>query len=151
MLEDFSDEERSRIGVHSCPGGDKDATHSADVDYADLLPALFRLDVDNFYVQLASEKDRPRVLKLLGQHATEGRRIFVGVTDPIDPRVETAAEVCARILEAARVVDPARLGSTDDCGFSPFGDDVSTSRDTAFAKIRARVEGTEMASRELRI
>jgi 5-methyltetrahydropteroyltriglutamate--homocysteine methyltransferase len=149
VLEEFSDEERSRLGVHSCPGGDKDATHSADIDYADLLPALFRLDVDNFYVQLASEKDRPRVLKLLGAHATEGRRIFVGVVDPIDPRVESPAEVCARILEAARTIDPGRLGSTDDCGFSPFGDDVSTSRDTAFAKIRARVEGTEMASKEL--
>ncbi len=151
VLEGFSDEERARIGVHTCPGGDQDATHSADVDYAELLPALFRLDVDNFYVQLASEKDKERVLKLLGAHATEGRRIFVGVTDPIDPRVETPAEVCARILEAARVIDPSRLGSTDDCGFSPFGDDVSTSRDTAFAKIRARVVGTEMASKELGI
>ena len=25
-----------------------------------------------------------------------------------------------------------RLGTCDDCGFSPFGDDTSTSRDTAF-------------------
>jgi 5-methyltetrahydropteroyltriglutamate--homocysteine methyltransferase len=33
--------------------------------------------------------------------------------------------------------------------FSPFGDDTSTSRDTAFAKIRARVTGTEMASKIL--
>jgi 5-methyltetrahydropteroyltriglutamate--homocysteine methyltransferase len=149
VLDAFSDKERARIGVHTCPGGDKDSTHSADVDYAELLPALFRLDVDNFYVQLSSEADRPRILKLLGAHAAEGRRIFVGVTDPIDPRVETPAEVCARILEAARVIDPMRLGSTDDCGFSPFGDDTSTSRDIAFAKIRARVEGNAMASKEL--
>ena len=34
-----------------------------------------------------------------------------------------------------------QLGTTDDCGFSPFGDDTSTSRDIAFAKIRARVDG----------
>ena len=104
---------------------------------------------DNFFVQLASEKDRGRVLKILGTHATGDRRIFVGVTDPIDPRIETAAQVRDRVLEAARFIDPAHLGTTDDCGFSPFGDDVSTSRDTAFAKIRARVEGTEMASKEL--
>ena len=37
---------------------------------------------------------------------------------------------------------PGHLGTTDDCGFSPFGDDTSTSRDTAFAKIRARIDGT---------
>jgi hypothetical protein len=107
------------------------------VDYAELLPALFRLNVGNFYVQLSSEADRPRVLKILGGHAEEGRRIFVGVTDPIDPRIETPAQVRDRILEAAKFIDPARLGSTDDCGFSPFGDDASTSRDTAFANPRA--------------
>jgi 5-methyltetrahydropteroyltriglutamate--homocysteine methyltransferase len=149
VLEGFSAEERRRIGVHTCPGGDRDSTHSADVDYAELLPALFRLNVGNFFFQLASEEDRPRVLAILGAHAKAGRRIFVGVTDPINPRIETASEVRDRILEAAKFIDPAHLGSTDDCGFSPFGDDTSTSRDTAFAKIRARVEGNEMASREL--
>ena len=88
-------------------------------------------------------------MKILGAHARDGRRVFVGVTDPIDPRIETAEQVRDRILEAARFIDPAHLGTTDDCGFSPFGDDASTSRDTAFAKIRARVEGNAMASREL--
>jgi 5-methyltetrahydropteroyltriglutamate--homocysteine methyltransferase len=153
VLAGFTPEEKRHIGVHTCPGGDRDSTHSADVDYAELLPALFRLDVGNFFVQLASERDRPRVLRILGEEAKkrDGRRVFVGVIDPISPRVETAAEVKERILEAARFIDPSRLGSTDDCGFSPFGDDLSTSRDTAFAKIRARVEGNEMASRELGI
>lgn len=149
VLERFTTSERRQIGVHTCPGGDQDSTHSADVDYAELLPALFRLNVGNFFVQLSSEKDRPRVLTILGKHATGDRKVFVGVTDPIDPRVETAAEVRDRVLEAAKFIDPARLGTTDDCGFSPFGDDTSTSRDTAFAKIRARVEGTAMASKAL--
>ena len=71
------------------------------------------------------------------------------MTDPIDPRVETPEEVRDRVLEAARFIDPSHLGTTDDCGFSPFGDDTSTSRDTAFAKIRARIDGTAMASDEL--
>jgi len=149
VLERFSAEERDRLGVHTCPGGDQDSTHSADVDYADLLPSLFELQVGNFYVQLASERDRGRVLDLIAEHLQPGQTVFVGVTDPIDPRVETAEEVCERVLEAAERIPVGRLGTTDDCGFSPFGDDVSTARETAFAKIRARVEGTELASREL--
>ena len=149
VLERFTAAQRRRIGVHTCPGGDRDSTHSADVDYAELLPELFRMNVGNFFVQLASERDRPRVLALLGKHATGDRRIFVGVIDPIDPRVETAEEVRDRVLEAAKFIDPAHLGTTDDCGFSPFGDDTSTSRDTAFAKVRSRVLGTEMASKSL--
>ena len=42
-----------------------------------------------------------------------------------------------------------RLGATDDCGFAPFSDDISTSRDTAFAKIRARVQGVALAAEAL--
>jgi 5-methyltetrahydropteroyltriglutamate--homocysteine methyltransferase len=89
------------------------------------------------------------VLRILGEHAQGDRRVFVGVTDPIDPSIETAEQVRDRVLEAAKFIDAGHLGTTDDCGFSPFGDDTSTSRDTAFAKIRARVAGTQMASRAL--
>ncbi len=149
VLGQLTDRERAQVGVHTCPGGDRDSTHSADIDYAALLPGLFRMDVNTFYVELAGEADRERVLRILGDQATGDRRIFVGVTDPINPRVETPEEVRDRVFEAARFIDPSHLGTTDDCGFSPFGDDTSTSRDTAFAKIQARITGTAMASREL--
>jgi 5-methyltetrahydropteroyltriglutamate--homocysteine methyltransferase len=149
VLERFTDEERKRIGIHTCPGGDYDSTHSADVDYAELLPSLFALKAGNFYIQLASERDRRRVLGIIKEHARPDQRIFVGVIDPIDPRVETPEEVRDRVLEAAEFIEPERLGTTDDCGFSPFGDDTSTARDTAFEKIRARVVGTELAAQAL--
>ncbi|HVR09583.1 MAG TPA: cobalamin-independent methionine synthase II family protein [Thermoanaerobaculia bacterium] len=149
VLDRFTAEERRLIGVHTCPGGDQDSTHSADVDYAELLPDLFALHAGRFYLQLASEPDRPRVLAIIRRHARPDQLVFVGVTDPIDPRVETPEEVRDRVLEAAEVIALEQLGTTDDCGFSPFGDDLSTSRDTAFAKIRARVAGTELAARAL--
>src|SRR5205823_3763908 len=69
VLSHFSDEERARIGVHTCPGGDLDSTHSADVDYALLLPDLLRLNVGTFYLQMASEPDRPRALRIIRDHA----------------------------------------------------------------------------------
>jgi 5-methyltetrahydropteroyltriglutamate--homocysteine methyltransferase len=149
LLERFSADERSRIGIHSCPGGDQDATHSLEVDYGELLPSLFSLDIGSFYLQLASEPDRARVLGIVKEHAPANARIFLGVTDPIDPRVETAEEVCDRVLEAAEYIPPERLGTCDDCGFSPFGDDTSTPRETVFEKIRARVEGTALAAEQL--
>lgn len=145
----FSDEERRRLGVHTCPGGDRDSTHSGDTDYAELLPSLLRLEVASFYVALAGETDRARVLRILRRHLRPGQRVFVGVVSPIDPRVETPEEVRDRVLEAARFLPVDQLGTTDDCGFSPFCDDFSTTRETAFAKIRARVEGTRLASKLL--
>jgi len=149
VLERFSPEERKRIGVHTCPGGDRDSTHSADVDYAELLPTLFELKAGNFYIQMASEKDRGHVLGIIKETARPDQRIFIGVIDPINPRVETPEEVRDRVLEAAEYLPLDRLGTTDDCGFSPFGDDTSTARDTAFEKIRARVLGTQLASKAL--
>jgi methionine synthase II (cobalamin-independent) len=132
--------------VHTCPGGDHDSTHSADVDYVALVPRLFGLRVTSFYMQLASEPDRPRVLAAIRAQLQPGQRVFVGVTDPIAPAIESAETVRDRVLEAASIIPIAQLGTTDDCGFSPFADDVSTARETAFAKIRARVEGTALAA-----
>ena len=149
VLSRFSPEERQRIGVHVCPGGDHDSTHSADVDYAELLPDLFQLNLGRFYLQMASEPDRKRVLGIVRQNLKPNHTIFVGVIDPIDPVVETAAQVRDRVLEAASLLPVAQLGTTDDCGFAPFADDTSTAREIAFRKIRARVEGTEMAARQL--
>ena len=149
VLGRFSPDERRKIGVHVCPGGDRDSTHSADVDYADFLPDLFKLNVGRFYLQMASEPDKKRILQLVSQLTSPQHLVFIGVIDPINPVVETAVQVRDRILEAASFLPVKQLGTTDDCGFAPFADDTSTARDTAFQKIQARVEGTALAAREL--
>ena len=151
VLDRFSLQERKNIGVHTCPGGDKDSTHSADVDYVELLPHLFELKAGNFYIQLASEVNPIKVLQVIKESINPDQKIFVGVIDPISPKVESAEEVRDRVLEAAEYIPLNQLGTTDDCGFSPFGDDTSTTRETAFDKIRARVAGTGMAALKLGI
>jgi 5-methyltetrahydropteroyltriglutamate--homocysteine methyltransferase len=150
VLAHFTGPDRTRIGVHTCPGGDHDSTHSADVDYVSLLPSLFELNVGRFYIQLASERDQARVLKAARPLLKPGQILFVGVIDPINPKIESPAEVRDRILQAAESIPVESLGVTDDCGFSPFADDTSTTRETAFAKIRSRIEGTRLAEAVLR-
>lgn len=145
-LDRFNDVERQRIGVHTCPGGDCDSTHSADVDYAELLPSLFELNACNFYIALAREPYRPRVLRMIAQYIKPHQRAFIGVIDPLNPEIESVQTVADRVVEAAQYIPISQLGTTDDCGFAPFADDVSTSRDIAFAKIRNRIEGTRQAA-----
>jgi methionine synthase II (cobalamin-independent) len=161
VLDRFSAEERRNIGIHTCPGGDCDSTHSADVDYADLLPSMFKMNAGYFLMQLSSERDKERVYRLIGEHSradAEGvpQVCFIGVINPQNPRVETAQEVCDDLLLAAKSIPKERLGSTDDCGFSPFSIDVKpkhgspdVARDIAFQKIASRVQGTQMASEKL--
>ncbi len=161
VIDRFSAEERKNIGIHTCPGGDCDATHSADVDYAELLPSMFKMNAGYFLMQLASEPDKERVYKLIGQYsradANGVRQVcFIGVINPQNPRVETAQEVCDDLVLASKHIPKERLGSTDDCGFSPFSIDVKpkhgspdVARDIAFQKIKSRVVGTKMASEKL--
>src|SRR5687767_12124876 len=99
-LSRFSASDRAKIGVHTCPGGDRDSTHSAEVDYSDLLPSLFQMKVGNFYIALAGEKDRPHVLKIIRRYLKPDQRVFVGVVAPIDPHVETREEVRDRLQDA---------------------------------------------------
>jgi 5-methyltetrahydropteroyltriglutamate--homocysteine methyltransferase len=108
------------------------------------LPLLFELNAGRFYIQLASESDPRRVLAQIRELIEPGQVILVGVTDPINRAVETPEQVRDCVL--SQFIPIESLGTTDDCGFSPFADDTSTSRETAFAKIRSRVEGTVLAS-----
>jgi methionine synthase II (cobalamin-independent) len=161
VLDRFSPAERQNIGIHTCPGGDCDSTHSADVDYAELLPGMFKMNAGYFLMQLSSEKDKARIYELIGQHSREDANgvpqvCFIGVTNPQSPRVETPQEIADDLILAAKYIPKERLGSTDDCGFSPFSIDVKpkhgspdAARDIAFQKIKSRVEGTRMATERL--
>jgi len=163
VLNRFTPDERRNIGIHTCPGGDCDATHSADVDYAELLPSMFKMNAGYFLMQLASEKDKERVYKLIGEHSRDDAAgvpqvCFIGVINPQDPRVETPEEVRDDLVLASRYIPRERLGATDDCGFSPFSIDVKpkhgspdAARDIAFEKIAARVQGAAMASEQLNV
>jgi len=149
VLSHFTEQERQRIGFHTCPGGDHDSTHSADVDYEELIPMFFTLNAGNFYMQMASEKDPVKSLKLIRENIRPDQRVYIGVIDVVNEEIESPELVYDRIMTAAEYIPVGQLGTTDDCGFSPFSDDIATSRETAFAKITSRVEGTRKASEKL--
>lgn len=151
LLDRFTPEDRARISVHTCPGGDHDSTHSADADYACLLPDLFLMRAGAFMCELAGEPHPEHALAHMRDHVGPNQKVFVGVINVLDPRVETPEEVADRICLAAQYIPLAQLGVTDDCGFSPFGDDMSTAREMAFAKIKARIDGIRIAEQRLGI
>jgi methionine synthase II (cobalamin-independent) len=161
VLDRFTAEERRHIGIHTCPGGDCDSVHSKDVPYEKLLSKMFQLNAGYFLIQCSSEDDRENVYRLCGEHSREDANgvpqvCFMGVINPLDPRVETAAEVRDQLIAASKHIPVERLGATDDCGFSPFSRDVKPkhgspdfARDVAMQKIAARLEGAELARQEL--
>jgi methionine synthase II (cobalamin-independent) len=161
VLDRFTPEERVNIGVHTCPGGDRDSVHSADVPYNNLLPEMFKINAGYFLIQLASERDKDPVYESIGKHSREDANgvaqvCYVGVINPQNPRVESPQEVCDALVRAADFIPKERLGATDDCGFSPFSIDEKPNhgspdfaREVAFKKMANRVEGTRMAAEKL--
>ncbi|KAJ6530074.1 hypothetical protein DFH09DRAFT_1370853 [Mycena vulgaris] len=161
VLDRFTAEERVNIGIHTCPGGDCDSVHSAEVDYHELLPSMFQMNAGYFLIQCASEKDKEKVYREIGQTIRKDANgvkqvAFIGVVNPLDPRVESPEEICDALLAASKFIPVDQLGATDDCGFSPFSVDVKPkhgspdfARDIAFQKITSRVKGVKMASEKL--
>jgi methionine synthase II (cobalamin-independent) len=161
VMDRFSAEERRNIGIHTCPGGDRDSVHSADVPYNDLLPSMFKINAGYFLIQMASERDKDPVYESIGKHSRDDANgvpqiCYIGVTNPQNPRVEGPQEICDQLVRAADFIPKERLGATDDCGFSPFSIDEKPlhgspdyARDVAFQKIENRVEGTRMAAEKL--
>jgi methionine synthase II (cobalamin-independent) len=157
----FSAEERVDIGIHTCPGGDRDSVHSADVPYNNLLPEMFKINAGYFLIQLASEREKDPVYESIGRHLrtdADGvtQMAYIGVTNPGNPRVESPQEIAERLIRAANFMPKEQIGSTDDCGFSPFSIDEKPNhgspdyaRDVAFDKIKNRVEGSRLAAEKL--
>jgi methionine synthase II (cobalamin-independent) len=161
VLDRFTPEERVNIGVHTCPGGDRDSVHSADVPYNNLLPSMFTMNAGYFLIQLKSERDKDPVYESIGKHLRSDangvtQMAFIGVINPLNPRVESPEEVRDDLVRAANFIDRQQLAATDDCGFSPFSIDEKPNhgspdfaRDIAFQKIHNRVEGVRMAAEKL--
>ena len=101
-------------------------------------------------MEMASERDRESAYKLVGKYLRDDAKgipqiAYIGCIITQSPRPE-----------AAKYIDKQRLGSTDDCGFSPFSIDKKPNhgspdyaRDVAFQKIANRVAGTKMAAEKL--
>ena len=161
VVDRFTVDERNNIGIHTCPGGDQDSVHSADVPYNDLFPDMFRINAGYFLIQLASERNKDQVYadiaaSLRADANGVTQMAYIGVINPQNPRVESPEEVRDQLLAAAKHIDKMQMGSTDDCGFSPFSIDVKPNhgspdyaRDIAFQKIENRIKGTAMAAEAL--
>ena len=129
--------------------------------YNNLLGSMFDINAGYFLIQLASERDKDPVFESIGKHLrtdADGvtQMAYIGSTVTQSPRVESPQEIANNLIRAANFIPKEQLGSTDDCGFSPFSIDEKPNhgspdyaRDVAFDKIKSRVEGSRLAAEKL--
>lgn len=135
----------AKIVVHACFSGN---------DYEALAPQMPEIKAQQYTLEFAnrdtwdlglSDKERKgyHVLKLFKEYGFKGE-IGIGVTDVHVDKIETPKLVRDRILYSAKALgDPAKIYVNPDCGLR------TRTRSVAFEKIRAMVDGAELARQSI--
>jgi 5-methyltetrahydropteroyltriglutamate--homocysteine methyltransferase len=125
---------RERTALHVCRGNwTKDESAALTGSYEPLLPFLATAPVGTLFLELCTP--RAGEIEVLGS-LPDDLRIGVGVVNQKHERIETAAEVAARVQRAISVFGRDRVLLTPDCGFATFADNPVTSATIAEAKLR---------------
>jgi 5-methyltetrahydropteroyltriglutamate--homocysteine methyltransferase len=129
----------ARVSLHICYGN-RYGKPSWEGSYRYLFPAVLEARVAQLTLEFArrGEDDVPLFREFQPPFA-----LGLGVIDVKTDEVETPAMVADRIRQALRFVPPERIALNPDCGL------VHLSRDVAFAKLVALVEGARLVRREL--
>jgi len=107
------------------------------------LPFFDRLDVDVITFEAADNGGDE--IESFAAGISPDKKIAIGVVSHRTLQVERPEEVAALIRRALKVMDPARLIVSTDCGFGRQG----MSRLHAFYKMVSLVRGTNIVRREL--
>ena len=102
------------------------------------LPELEAAAVDQISIEAAQPGLDPAILARL-----PSKQILYGVIDMSDPEIERPETVAARLREVLAVVPADRLVAAPDCGMK------YVTRETAFGKLKAMVEGAAIVRREV--
>ena len=125
-----------KTALHLCFGYAA-VVHDKPSGYS-FLPELEAAAVDQVSIEAAQPDLDPAILGKL-----PSKEILYGVIDMSDPAIETPETVAARLRRALAVVPPERLVAAPDCGMKYL------TRETAFGKLQAMVEGAAIVRREV--
>ena len=130
-----------RVGIHICRGNwSKQEEVLLTGDYAKLLPALERMNVDQFVLEYATP--RAGDIEVVGQ-SLSNRELGLGVVNPRTDEVESPEYIMAKAEQALEYYRPDQLFLNTDCGFGCFASRSVNVEEIAFKKICAISEAAK--------
>jgi 5-methyltetrahydropteroyltriglutamate--homocysteine methyltransferase len=129
----------AKIALHVCYGNYQ-LKKLFNGQYGELFPAILDVHAEQLCLEFAVSDGIG--LELFKQYRTN-KEIGVGVIDVKNETVETPEVVARRLRHALEYIPPERMYVVPDCGMKFM------SRDRAFAKLKAMVEGTRIVRKEL--
>ncbi|NQW07886.1 MAG: hypothetical protein HQ480_05245, partial [Candidatus Pelagibacter sp.] len=144
----LSPEELNKVTLHTCFGADNFTNHNYS-NFQDVYPALLKSKIKNFHLPFASlgEGNFEEILKCIKDNLN-GKFVYLGFVSHLAKDVEVPKRIAERI-ELATGVLGFTPGVSECCGYSPFCNDLTTTREWALEKIRARAEGAKLAASKL--
>ncbi len=131
-----------RIGVHICRGNwSKKEEVLLDGDYGPLLPALERMNVNQFVLEYSTP--RAGDIGVVGQ-TLSNREIGLGVVNPRTDIPESPEEIVEKTEKALQFYRPEQIFLNTDCGFACFADRTVNVEQIAFEKIQNIVKASEI-------
>ncbi len=139
-----------RIGLHICRGNwSTNDEVLLSGDYRPLLPALTRMQVQQFVLEYATP--RAGEISVVGEALAGNipgvdipRELGLGVVNPRTVDAESPEEIVARTEQALRYYRPEQIFLNTDCGFCCFANRCVNVEEVATAKLRSIVRAARM-------
>ena len=131
-----------RVGVHICRGNwSKQEEVLLTGDYAKLLPALERMQIDQFVLEYATP--RAGDIEVVGASLSD-RELGLGVINPRTDEVESVDYIVGKAEKALEYYKPEQLFLNTDCGFGCFASRSVNVEEVAYKKLCAIVEASKV-------
>src|SRR5215469_4585852 len=137
-----------RMRIHIC-WGNYEGPHDHDIPFAKVAPILVNAKPQALVVEAANPRHAHEWTVWQETKLPDDKILVPGVLDTSTNYVEHPELVAERICRFADVVGRERVIAGSDCGFGTFAGYGKLDPDISFKKLRAMVEGAEIASKRL--
>lgn len=137
-----------RMRLHVC-WGNYEGPHHKDVPLRDIIDILLTARPAGLSVEAANPRHAHEWRLFEEVKLPEGKVLIPGVLDTTTNFIEHPELVAQRLVQYARLVEPANVIAGVDCGFATFAERPTIDLRIAWAKLGAMVEGARLAAREV--
>ncbi len=134
--------------IHIC-WGNYEGPHDHDIDFAKVAPILVKAKPMALVVEAANPRHAHEWTVWKETKLPDDKILVAGVLDTSTNYVEHPQLVAERLCRFADIVGRERVMAGSDCGFGTFAGYGKLDPDISFKKLRAMVEGAEIASKRL--
>ena len=137
-----------RMRIHIC-WGNYEGPHDHDIDFIKVAPILIRAKPMALVIEASNPRHAHEWAVWRDLKLPDHKILIPGVLDTCTNYVEHPELVAERLSRFADLIGRERVIAGTDCGFGTFAGYGKIDPDIAFKKLRAMVEGAEIASKRL--